>query len=168
LRSNNISNNQITGSADIGTVGLEWQFFGVGNFNGIPGKDLPDNPGNTDMMLRNRNTGSFEIYNIEDNEITDTFLNPLSVGLNCQFSGIGNFSGIPGASDMILRDAFSGKFFLYNVSNDAITFAREIGNVGLNWQFSGVGNFSSNPGESDMILRNTNTGELLVYNISNN
>jgi len=33
----NINNNQITGSAPMGQVGLNWQFFGVGNFSGIPG-----------------------------------------------------------------------------------------------------------------------------------
>jgi hypothetical protein len=43
-----ISNNQITGAAFMGTVGLNWQFSGVGNFNGVPGE--------TDLLLRNTTT----------------------------------------------------------------------------------------------------------------
>jgi hypothetical protein len=163
----NINNNQITDSAPMGQVGLNWQFFGVGNFSGIPGRDFADTPGNTDMMLRDSNTGRFEVYNISNNQITGPFFIG-DVGLNWQFSGIGNFSGIPGASDMILRNTDTGELLDYNMSNNRITGDFSIGTVGLEWQFSGVGNFSSNPGESDMILRNTDTGELLVYNISNN
>jgi hypothetical protein len=163
----NINNNQITGSAPMGQVGLNWQFFGVGNFSGIPGMNFINTPGNTDMMLRDSNTGDFRVYNISNNQITASFLIG-DVGLNWKFSGIGNFSGIPGASDMILRNTDTGGLQVYDISNNQITSSAFIGTVGLNWQFSGVGNFSSNPGESDMILRNTNTGELLVYNISNN
>jgi len=41
--------NQITNAAFIGTVGIDWQFSGVGNFSG--------NPGETDLLLRNSTTG---------------------------------------------------------------------------------------------------------------
>ena len=154
----NISNNQITGSASLGAVGLNWQFAGVGNFS-IAGE--------SDMMLRNADTGDFQVYNISNNQITGSaFIG--EVGLDWQFSGIGNFSGKPGAGDMILRNTTTGDFHVYNISNNEITGSAAMGAVGLDWQFSGTGNFSSNPGESDMILRNANTGELLVYNISNN
>jgi hypothetical protein len=37
-----INNNQITGAAFMGTVGLDWQVAGVGDFSSIPGE--------TDMM----------------------------------------------------------------------------------------------------------------------
>jgi hypothetical protein len=163
----NISNNQLTGSSPLGAVGPDWQFFGVGNFSGIPGMNFINTPGNTDMMLRDSNTGDFRVYNISNNRITGSFLIG-DVGLNWQFSGIGNFSGVPGASDMILRNTDTGGLQVYNISNNQLTGSAFIGTVGLDWQFSGVGKFSSNPGESDMILRNTDTGELLVYNMSNN
>ena len=48
-----ISNNQITNAAFIGTVGLDWQFSGVGNFSGVAGE--------TDLLLRNVNTGGLEV-----------------------------------------------------------------------------------------------------------
>jgi hypothetical protein len=117
----NISNDQVTSPPDpIGAVGLNWQFFGVGNFSGNPGEDFADTPGNTDMMLRDSNTGRFEVYNISNNQITGPFFIG-DVGLNWQFSGIGNFSGIPGASDMILRNTDTGELLDYNMSNNRIT-----------------------------------------------
>jgi hypothetical protein len=48
-----IANNQITNAAFIGTVGLDWQFSGVGSFSGIPGQ--------TDLLLRNHTTGGWSI-----------------------------------------------------------------------------------------------------------
>jgi len=38
LQAYKINSNQITGSAFIGTVGLDWQFSGVGNFSSVPGE----------------------------------------------------------------------------------------------------------------------------------
>src|SRR5260370_25873636 len=81
--------------------------------------------------------------------------------------GFGNFSGMPGETDMILRNVNYGGVEVYDVSNNQITGASFMGAVGLDWQFSGVGNFSGR-GESDMLLRNSNTGGLEVYDINNN
>src|SRR5207245_3288689 len=50
-----IGNNNITNAAALGTVGLDFQVAGFGDFN---------RDGGTDMILRNRNTGQFELYNI--------------------------------------------------------------------------------------------------------
>jgi len=57
----NISNNQITGSAFMGTVGLDWQFSGVGHFSV---------PGESDLLLRNSSTGALQLYNIKNDQIT--------------------------------------------------------------------------------------------------
>src|SRR2546430_9376748 len=57
-----ISNNQVTGAAFIGTIGLDWQFSGVGNFSGVPGE--------TDLLLRNGKTGGFGVYDINNKQIT--------------------------------------------------------------------------------------------------
>jgi hypothetical protein len=56
-----IANNQITGAAFLGTVGLDWQVAGVAPVHG---------PGTTDLVLRNVNTGAFEVYDIANNQIT--------------------------------------------------------------------------------------------------
>jgi hypothetical protein len=70
-------------------------------------------------------------------------------------------------TDMVLRNASTGAFEVYDISNNQITNAVSMGAVGLNWQVGGFGNFSS-LGESDMILRDTTTGGLEVYDISSN
>jgi hypothetical protein len=150
------NNNNITGSAFLGTIGLEWQILAFGNF---------DNVGNTDMILRDVNTAALQVYNITNNQITGSGAMG-AVGLDWQFSGIGNFSG-RGTSDMLLRDANTGGLQAYNINSNQITSSAFIGTVGSEWQFSGVGNFSSVPGESDLLLRNSSTGGLQVYNINN-
>src|SRR2546430_986845 len=79
LQVSDISNNQLIGSVFMGTVGLDWQFSGVGNFSGR---------GTSDMLLRNSNTGGLEAYNINSNQITGaTFIG--AVGVDWQFSGVG-------------------------------------------------------------------------------
>jgi hypothetical protein len=151
------NDNNITGSVLLGTVGLEWEVGGFGNFSSL---------GQTDMILRDSNGGGFQVYDIKNNQITvSSFMG--AVGLNWQFSGIGNFSG-RGTSDMLLRDANTGELQAYNINSNQITGSAFIGTVGLDWQFSGVGNFGSVPGESDLLLRSNSTGVLQVYDINNN
>jgi len=92
-----IANNNITGAAFLGTVGMDWQVMGFGNFS---------SRGETDMIMRNVNNGGVEVYNISNNQITGAaFMG--TVGLNWQFSGVGNFSG-RGESDMLLRNSNTG------------------------------------------------------------
>jgi hypothetical protein len=151
------NNNNITGSASLGTVGTEWQVMAFGNFSSL---------GKTDMMLRDVNTGLFQVYNFVNNQLVgNNQTGP--VGVNWQFSGVGNFSG-RGTSDMLLRNSDTGELRAYNVDSNQITGSALIGQVGLNWEFSGVGNFSSVPGESDLILLDSNTGALQIYDINNN
>jgi uncharacterized repeat protein (TIGR01451 family) len=151
------SNNNITNTAFLGSVGLDWQVMGFGNFS---------SRGETDMILRNANTGAVEVYDISNNQITGANLLG-SVGLDWQFSGVGNFSGA-GESDLLLRNANTGGLEVYDIANNQIANAAFIGTVGLDWQFSGVGNFSGIAGETDLLLRNVNTGALEVYDINNN
>jgi hypothetical protein len=51
----------ITSAAAIGQVGLEWKVAGFGPMNGA---------GTSDMVLRNVNTGAFEVYDISHNQLT--------------------------------------------------------------------------------------------------
>src|SRR5256886_4602843 len=72
-----ISNNQITGAAFLGTIGLDWQFAGVAPVHG---------PGASDLVLRNVNTGAFEVYDIANNQITGAALLG-TVGVDWQLGG---------------------------------------------------------------------------------
>ncbi|HET7019491.1 MAG TPA: chitinase [Xanthobacteraceae bacterium] len=153
----NISNNNVTNAALLGQLGLlGGEAQGFGNFS---------SRGENDMMLREG--PGFLVYDIANDQITGKF--PLgNVALEWHIGGFGQFSGNPGAYDMILRNINTGGLQVYDISNNQITNSAFMGAVGLDWQISGFGNFSSRPGETDMIMRNTNTGGLLVYDIANN
>jgi hypothetical protein len=122
-----INSNQITGAAFMGTVGLDWQIIGSGNFS--------SNPGESDLMMRNAKTGAFEVYDVANNQITSASLLG-AVGLDWQVAGFGPISGA-GASDMVLRNTKTGAFEVYDIANNTITNAVSLGSVGLDWQLGG-------------------------------
>jgi hypothetical protein len=72
-----INNNQLTGAAFLGPIGLEWQFAGVAQVSGA---------GRSDLVLRNTNTGAFEVYDIANNTITSA-ASLGAVGLDWQLGG---------------------------------------------------------------------------------
>ena len=132
-----IANNAITNAAFIGTVGLDWQFSGVGNFSGVPGE--------TDLLLRNVNTGGLEVYDINNNQITGAaFLG--TIGLEWQFAGIAPIHAA-GTSDLVLRNVNTGVFEVYDIANNQITGAAPLGQVGLGWQ---LGGFAADPPSGSM------------------
>jgi hypothetical protein len=72
-----ISNNQLTGAAFIGTVGLDWQFAGIAPIHAS---------GASDLVLRNVNTGQFEVYDIAGNTLVGA-ASLGTVGLDWQLGG---------------------------------------------------------------------------------
>ena len=87
----NINNNQITGAAFLGTVGLDWQFSGIAPIHAA---------GASDLVLRNVNSGAFEAYDIANNQITGAAALG-SVGLDWQLGGfaVDPPTGSMGSSD---------------------------------------------------------------------
>ena len=61
--------------------------------------------------------------------------------MDFQVAGFGPFHA-PGASDMVLRNANTGQFEVYDLVNNQITAANSLGAVGLNFQ---VGGFAADP-----------------------
>jgi hypothetical protein len=111
----------------VGTVGLNWQVGGFGNFSSL---------GESDMILRDSSTGGLEVYDIANNQITGAaFLG--TVGLDWQVAGFGPISGA-GKSDMVLRNNSTGAFEVYDIANNQITSAASLGQVGLDWQVGGI------------------------------
>jgi hypothetical protein len=155
-----LGNNAILAAYPLGQVGTDWQFVGLGGFQAGD---------TTDMFLRRQSTtdpaGSFEIYNISNNSVTNAALLGQLGLLGGEVQGFGNFSS-RGENDMMLREGPG--FFVYDIANNQITGKFALGNVALEWHIGGFGQFSGNAGEYDMILRNINTGGLQVYDISNN
>jgi hypothetical protein len=155
-----ISNNAITNATGMGQVGLEWTVAGFGDFSGRIGET-------GDMLMRNSNTGAFELYDISNNTITSA-AGMGQVGLEWQVAGFGDFSGRANETDMLMRNSNTGAFELYDISNNTITNATGMGQVGLEWQIAGFGDFSGHANETDMLMRNSNTGAFELYDIGNN
>ena len=88
-------------------------------------------------------------------------------GSSWQFSGVGNFSGVAGETDLLLRNATTGGLEVYDINHNQLTGAAFIGTIGLDWQYAGIAPIHA-AGASDLILRNVNTGAFQVYNIANN
>jgi len=84
----NIANNQITGSAFLGTVGLDWQVAGFGPMHGR---------GESDMVLRSVNTGAFLAYDISNNQITSA-ASMGQIAMDWQLGGFAAESTASGAS----------------------------------------------------------------------
>jgi hypothetical protein len=104
----------------------------VDNFSGVPGE--------TDLLLRNVNTGGLEDYNINNNQLTGAaFLG--TVGLDWHFAGIAPIHAA-GAFDLVLRNVNSGALEVYDIANNQITGAASLGQVGLDWQ---LGGFAADP-----------------------
>jgi hypothetical protein len=155
-----VSNNNISGPFSIGQVGAPWVVAGFGDFSGHANE--------TDMLMRNGSSGQFEIYDISNNQIA--FAGPMGqVGAPWVVAGFGDFSGHAGETgDMLMRNASTGQFEVYDITNNQITSAAGMGQVGLEWQVAGFGDFSGHANETDMLMRNSNTGAFEIYDISNN
>src|SRR5262249_8608443 len=141
----------------LGTVGIDWLVAGFGDFNG---------DGTTDMVLRNATSGTFQLYNINNNAITSTFTLG-TVGIDWLVAGFGNVTNHPRATDMILRNATTGALEVYDIRPTPLSSAFTLGTVGIDWLVAGFGPISG-PGKSDMVLRNARTGAFEVYDIANN
>src|SRR6476660_5104423 len=148
------ANNQVTGANVLGTVGLEWQFAGVAPIHG---------PGTSDLVLRNVNTGQFEVYNIATNQITGAAALG-QVGLEWQLGGFAadasaasmgssddSTSQLVQASDLVLRNVNSGAFQVYNIANNQLTGSASLGAAGLDWHLGGFAAISptASMGSSD-------------------
>ena len=109
----------------MGAVGLDWRIEGFGDFSSRPGE--------TDMLMRNVNSGELLLYDIANNQITGAnFLGP--VGLDWQFAGVAPIQA-PGTSDLVLRNVSTGQFQVYNIADNQITGSASLGHVGVRLPF---------------------------------
>jgi hypothetical protein len=125
----------------------------------------------SDLVLRDTNTGALEIYDIRNNQITSAVSLGV-VGLDWQVVGFGNFGSQPGAGDMMMRNSNSGEFEVYDISNHQVTSATSLGPLhpygfALDWQVVGFGPMNG-AGTTAMVMRQTGSGVFEVYNVANN
>jgi hypothetical protein len=91
--------------------------------------------GETDLLLRNVNTGGLILYDIANNQITDAFFLG-TIGLDWQFAGVAPIHAA-GASDLVLRNVNTGAFEVYDIAGNILVGAASLGQVGLDWQLGG-------------------------------
>src|SRR5262249_8500188 len=119
----------------LGRVGVDWQFFGIGNFSSVPGE--------SDLLLRNSSVSALQVYNINNNQLTGTASIAFPVGVDWEFEGVAPISA-PGASDLVLLNVNTGAFQVYNIANNQLTGSAPLGRVGVDWQSpSGGGGFAA-------------------------
>jgi hypothetical protein len=137
------------------------------NANGIDeGFTAVDPP--TSMMMRNINTGAFEVYDISGNKLGDPVASR-TVGLDWRVAGYGDFSGKTNESGMLLRNSDTGAFEIYDISKNKLNgpvALNSLSMLGLDWQVAGIGDFSGKTNETDLLLRNTKTGAFEIYDVS--
>ena len=103
-----IQNNMITGASQLGTVGTDWKFSGLGNFN---------DDGTTDLLLRNERTGGLQVYDIKDDKIVGTaFLG--TIGTDWMYAGVGPIADDT-SQNLLLRNT-NGDLESYTIKNNAI------------------------------------------------
>ena len=105
------------------------------------------------MLMRNSNTGHFEIYDISNNRIT-LAAGMGQVGLEWQVAGFGPLNGA-GSSDMLMRNSTTGAFEYYDISNNQLTTAGTMGQVGPEWSVAGIA--ADPPGSSSSAAQLTQT-----------
>jgi hypothetical protein len=91
--------------------------------------------GESDLILRDSNTGALQIYDINNNRLTGS-VSLGRVGLNWQFAGVAPVSAA-GASDLVLRNVDNGAFQVYNIANNRLMGSTPLGTVGSDWQLGG-------------------------------
>jgi hypothetical protein len=114
-----VSYNNITNIALLGTVGLDWKVGGFGDFNA---------DGRTDMMLQNIHTGGLEAYNISHDAIIGAAYMGVT-GLDWKIAGFGDFFN-HGHDDMMMRNVNNGSIYTYDISGNHINSATYMGIVG--------------------------------------
>jgi hypothetical protein len=88
------------------------------------------------------NKGALEVCDVRDNALVGgTAMG--GVGSEWHFVGVGDFSGNPGETDMLMQDVNNGNLELYDIRNDTIASAQSAGGIGTSWQSVGIAAYQS-------------------------
>ena len=123
--------------------------------------------GETDMLMRNSNTGVFET--LRHRQQPDHVAAPMGqVGLEWSVAGFGDFSTQRERDRHADAQQQYRRVRALRHPQQSDHLAAPMGQVGLEWSVAGFGDFSGNANETDMLMRNSNTGVFEIYDISNN
>lgn len=144
---------------DIGRIGPEWQFKGVGDFlnDGTAGFLIEDS--NDGALVVGKDVGGSAQYTAEFGRL----------GPEWTFEGTGDLLGT-GQDDFLIWDtstssASYGSLVVGQIVGGSAQYTR-IGGVGPEWQFLGVGNYDGQS-DSEFLMRNSNSGALVIGTVAN-
>jgi hypothetical protein len=84
------------------------------------------------------NTGNLDYFDIQHNQIVGAGAIG-NIGMNWQPVGFADVSGVPGESDMIMRDSNTGNIDYFDIQHNQIVSVGSLGSVGTEWHTIGVG-----------------------------
>ncbi|HEY1733228.1 MAG TPA: Ig-like domain-containing protein, partial [Acidimicrobiales bacterium] len=142
---------------EIGGVGPEWQFEGVGDYLG---------DGKTGFLMEDGNNGALAVGEVNGGSAQYSLVGGL--GPEWQVEGAGNLLG-HGQDDFLIWDGSSaspnyGVLAIGEVTGGSAQYTA-IGGVGPEWQFLGVGNYDG-VSSSEFLIRNSNSGVLVLGTVS--
>jgi RTX calcium-binding nonapeptide repeat (4 copies)/FG-GAP-like repeat/FG-GAP repeat len=85
--------------------------------------------------------------------------NTLSGDWDVQASGDFNYDG---TSDLVLKNAVTGQFYVWTVTNGVQTGGFNLGTIGTNWNVASTGDFNAD-GNHDLLWRDSSNGHLYAW-----
>lgn len=130
-----------------------WEFNGTGDFNG---------DANSDVIIRNSQSGQWFIYNLSGSEIINRGYIGLESAKDFAVQAVADFNN-DGFSDLLIRNEKTGQWNLSLVRNrhviDEVT--PPMSQV-LTWKIVDAKDFDAN-GSPDILIRNTASGSWYIY-----
>jgi hypothetical protein len=142
---------------DIGGVGAEWRFEGVGAYLG---------DGKTGFLMEDSTNGTLAVGEIIGGAAQYTDIG--GIGPEWQFDGTGNLLG-HGKDDFLIWDGLSsspnyGALVVGEVAGGTAQYTL-LGGVGPEWQFLGVGNYDG-ASPSEFLMRSSTSGALVLGTVA--
>ncbi|HEY1734431.1 MAG TPA: hypothetical protein VGG23_08295 [Acidimicrobiales bacterium] len=143
--------------SQIGSVGPEWEFAGVGDYLG---------DGGAAFLMENSTTAALVVG--EDVNGAAQYTAVGALGADWQFEGSGDLLG-PGQADFLVWNSSSaspqyGALDVGEVTNGAVQYT-QVGSVGPAWEFLGVGNYDG-ASASEFLMKDTGTGALVIGTVA--
>ena len=140
------------------------QFSDASVSGNTPRQDI-NGDGDTDLLYYSNSSGSILSANFENGAFTQTNLlgDTLSGNWDVQASGDFNADGV---ADVVLKNAATGRFYIWNVTNGVQSGGSDLGTIGVNWNISSTGDFNAD-GNHDLLWRDSNNGHVYLWYLNN-
>jgi hypothetical protein len=146
LYSFTMGTSQVTAITKLGTVGLDWQVDGTGDFNGDGFKDI---------LLERFNNGAKEldILGVKNGAVTSVTVAGILTPASYQVDGIGDLNK-DGKDDILVHyDDATGRHFVgLNEGNYTTQSISSVATIGTEWQAVGLGDFNGD-GYADILIQ---------------